>query len=153
MILLSCFYFFEHDNFAFILAGVQLLVFVKGFFQFKKRLSYLAGLKENGLTEEIVNDDAFVEKWHKISEKGVYRYCLVEGGIPLSLQLTASIFFLGIVFSVWLVPSTGPFDFSQLLLVSCFVGVTTGTAAARYLWSINQKKYSDIMSLNKEQNR
>ena len=152
-ILFSWLYFFKHDNFAFIIAGLVLFDLVKGYFKYKKKLSYLAGLKKNGFTEEMVDNRAFVEKWDKISKKGIYRYCLIEGGIPLALELIASFFVLGIVILIWLVPSTGPFEFSQLVWFSCFLGVIAGIAGARYLWYINQKKFSDLKtSLGNEQN-
>ena len=135
-------YFFKHDIFyTCFFAAWFIIIFLRGYFQYRKRESYLAELKKNGLTEEVVYNEIFIDKWTVKRKKGVYMYCLIEGFIVWGAYLTAVFCFIGLVLSTSVFSSGRPVDFSDMFWISCLLGIITGIAISIFLWSVNEKKF------------
>src|SRR5882757_927459 len=54
---------------------------IGGYFKYETKLIEIKKLKDKGLTEEDVANIQFVKKWEETREKGIWRYCITDGGI------------------------------------------------------------------------
>jgi hypothetical protein len=148
LLIFSLLYFFvDNKSYAHEYTVLWLWGFVEGFFAYAKRQKYLAGLEEKGFSERQVNIDEFIRQWEENRERGLVRYCIVDGGIIAGALLSI------VVSIVWmLILSTsdkrmfadGPGQIFQFIGITYLIGAVIGIAAYRITWSVNQKRFDNL---------
>ena len=105
-------------------------------FKNKKKLS-------NGLVEEDLNNIAFVKKWDETRQTGIYKYCIVDGGIIagacLSVIVSLVVFFYPGTDFLSLFP--GPLDMFVFIAFTYITGGLICVGAFRAMWHFKERKF------------
>lgn len=100
-------------------------------------------LKAKGLTEEDTANIIFVKKWEETRGKGVWRYCIIDGGIIRGAYLWLAISVLAIATSVvkfkGLVDAPG--NMFGFIGYTYIAGAIIGVISHRVLWIYNQRRF------------
>ncbi|WP_419701372.1 hypothetical protein [Mucilaginibacter sp. NFX135] len=100
-------------------------------------------LKNKGLTEEDIHNIRFVKKWQEIREKGIWRYCINDGGIILGAYLWLIISILLIATSIIKLQTLvdDPGNMFGFIGYNYIAGAIIGVIINRVLWPYNQRKF------------
>ncbi|HAL83430.1 MAG TPA: hypothetical protein DCO83_15315 [Mucilaginibacter sp.] len=147
VLIFSVLYFLVNDKtYAHVYAGLWTWGFVEGFFRYAQRQNYLSGLADKGLTEKEVNRFEFLKKWKENKERGLIKYCLIDGGIIAGAILSIGVGIVGIfilgktnahIFS-------GPGEIFQFIGITYLIGAIIGIISYRITWYINQNKFARL---------
>jgi hypothetical protein len=148
VIFLLLHYFITDKFLSYIYAASWLLGLILGYFQYIKRLSYLADLEKKGVTEKEVNGLAFVEQWKENRERGLFKYCIIDGAIVAGALLSLIISLIGV--SIFVdhnkhMFSDGPGEIFQFIGITYLIGAAIGAISYRITWAINQKRFNAII--------
>jgi hypothetical protein len=68
--------------------SIGMLLFLAAFTERRKTWTIKQyQLKNKGLTQEDISNIQFVKKWEETREKGIWRYCIIDGGIIFGAYL------------------------------------------------------------------
>jgi hypothetical protein len=143
-IFLTLYILVDHKTYAHEYTVLWIWGFVEGFFTYAKRQNYITSLAEKGLTEKGVNEQLFVRQWEENRERGLIKYCLIDGGIIAGALLSL------LVSVVWLMIldqnnarlfTDGPGEIFRFIGISYLIGAVIGVISYRVTWSIRQRKF------------
>lgn len=147
ILIFSLLYFIPKDkSYADAYTGLWIFGFVEGFFTYAQRQRYLTSLAEKGLTEKEINNQKFVKKWEENRERGLIKYCLVDGGIVAGalLSLLVSLIYLFIFAGNKRSFADGPGEIFQFIGTTYLIGAAIGVVSYRIIWSLRQKKFIQL---------
>ncbi|HTD40346.1 MAG TPA: hypothetical protein VK671_06970 [Mucilaginibacter sp.] len=147
LIFLSLYYLVKDKSYLQIYAIFWAIDLIAGFFPFAKRQLYLSDLQQKGLTEKDINNAAFLDRWKENRERGLLKYCIIDGGLILGAILSI---FIGLTGMIFLANKNDHIfsDPSEMLsyIGYCYLaGATLGIIINRYFWYINQKKFTILI--------
>ncbi len=148
IVIFSLLYCLVKDKlFAYAYLGLWLIELLIGFFTDSKRQLYLADLEKKGLTEKEVDNKAFIARWGENRERGIYKYCIIDGGIVLGALLSLLISFIW----MFVVPkgneglfSESPGQIFQFIGITYLIGAVIGILVNRIIWDYKQKKFIQL---------
>ncbi|MDR3694266.1 hypothetical protein [Mucilaginibacter sp.] len=141
----------DNKSYAYEYTGLWFLGFVEGFLGFAKRQNYLTSLAEKGLTEKQVNEQEFVKQWEENRERGLIKYCIVDGGIIAGALLSfpvSAVYYMILAQNNQKPFADGPGEMFQLIGVTYLIGAAIGLISYRITWSIKQKKYGQLIEVS-----
>jgi len=108
--------------------------------------------QSDGLSQEEISNNRFLDKWTEIREKGLWKYCINDGGFilgaGLSLALSIVIFFyLGSKFREIMADPGSLFAFIGYNYLG---GAIAGIIIHRFLWRSNERKYMRLTTSTDE---
>ncbi|WP_413669311.1 hypothetical protein ACEN9X_04700 [Mucilaginibacter sp. Mucisp86] len=135
-------YIYDNDNLIFLLFFP--FSFIQGYYRYQYKLTQAEKLKAKGLTEEDMENISFVKKWEHARKRGIWNYCIIDGGFIAGLALSI------ISSMIWFTLS-GKTDFHALLAepidMFAFIGynyiIGAGIAVMifRMKWKYNEKRF------------
>lgn len=131
------------DNFSYLYFIFLPITFVRDYFQFDNRQIKIKKLKAKGLTEEDIINIQFVKKWEEVREKGIWKYCITDGGIILGAYLWLTISILAIATSVVKFKALvdAPGNMFGFIGYTYIAGAIIGVISHRVLWIYNQRRF------------
>jgi len=148
ILIFSVLYFLlNNKTYAHLYAGLWTWGFVEGFFGFAKRQNYLTSLAVKGLTEKQVNEQEFIRRWEENRERGLVRYCIVDGGIIAGALISLMVSVVGMF--ILNAPdkrmfADGPGEIFQFIVVCYLIGAIIGMVSYRITWYINERKFNRL---------
>ena len=103
-------------------------------------------LKNKGLTQEDVANIQFVKKWQETREKGIWRYCINDGGIILGAYLWLIISVLLIATSIVKIQTLvdDPGNMFGFIGYSYMAGAIIGVIIHRALWPYQERRFTRL---------
>ncbi|MDB5135989.1 MAG: hypothetical protein JWP37_2592 [Mucilaginibacter sp.] len=95
LIFLLLYFFVGNKSYAHGYTGLWMIAFVEGFFSYAKGQNHLTNLAEKGLNEKEVSELAFLKQWEENRERGLIKYCLIDGGIIAGALLSLLVSLVG----------------------------------------------------------
>jgi hypothetical protein len=135
--------FYRNDSFLLYAILYAIFSMVFNIFRFKDRLERIEKLKAKGLTEEDIVNIEFAKKWGETRQKGVWNYCITDGGLIAGALLSIFVSIIYFVVShkniAQLLPDPGKmFGF---IAYAYLTGATIGIISHRILWIINERRF------------
>jgi hypothetical protein len=101
--------------------------------------------KHKSLTDEDVRNIFFVKKWEKVRERGLFKYCITDGGIILGAYLWLLVSILGISTIVSLKTITeDPTNMFSFIGYSYMIGGMIGVITNRLRWTYNERRFIQL---------
>ena len=148
VLIFSLLYFsFDDKSYAHEYTALWVFGFVEGFFGYAKRQMYLVDLEKKGLTEKQVNSNEFLKKWKENRERGLIKYCIVDGGIIAGalISILVSLVWMFIVnASDKRMFAGGPGEIFQFIGATYLIGAIIGAMFYRITWYVNQRKFARL---------
>lgn len=136
--ILTLVHFVGWEYFALFLMGI-----LRDAYHFKERLAKIYKLKSQGLTEEDLENIAFVKKWEETRTSGVWNYCITNGALIVGFSLIIPVSLLYVIFShktiTELLPDLGKMFGS--IAYSYLIGAIIGTIGCRIAWTIKERRF------------
>jgi hypothetical protein len=116
---------------------------IGGYFKFETKQAEIKKLKDKGLTEEDVYNIQFVKKWEETREKGIWRYCIIDGGIIFGAYLWIIVSALLIATSIIKFQSLvdDPGNMFGFIGYSYRTGAVIGVIIYRILWPYQERRF------------
>lgn len=120
-----------------------LVSFGRDYYHYDARLAYINKLKSKGLTEEDIYNINFVKKWEEARAKGIWLYCITDGGIILGAYLWIVISMLLVTTSIVSIKSLAadPGNMFAFIGYTYMIGATIGVIVNRIRWPYNQQRF------------
>jgi hypothetical protein len=139
--------YFWNKGYAYEYIVLLTIGFVEGFFTYVKKQRYIAELEKKGLTENDVTRAAFIKKWEENRERGLVKYCIIDGGIITGALLSVGIGLIGMFTlndSNKRMFADGPGEMFQFIGITYVIGAAIGIVAYRLTWYVNEKKFNKL---------
>ena len=144
LVMICVLYYFTGDlKFYLILFAVSL---IGGYFKYETKQAQIKKLREKGLTEEDVYNIEFVKKWEETREKGIWRYCINDGGIIFGAYLWLIISILLIATSIVKLQTLvdDPGNMFGFIGYNYIAGAIIGVIIYRALWPYNERRFKRV---------
>jgi len=134
----------EPTDFIFILLFIVNLF--KDYYTFDAKLAHLDQLKAKGLTVADVRNIEFVKSWEETRRRGIWKYCLKDGGIIAGAVL---LFVLGITYasifpSKFKIIVSSPGTMFSFIGYCYIAGAFIGVIIYRILWIYKEKRFNKL---------
>lgn len=143
----TLYFLFTNKTYANTYGWLLIIGFIENFFSYAKEQRYLGELAEKGLTPSEVDNRAFIKHWEENRERGMLKYCIINGGIIAGalLSLFVSLIWL-FVLSANNKPAfaVGPGEIFQFIGISYLIGAFTGSISYRIIWSLKQERFKRL---------
>jgi hypothetical protein len=123
-----------------------LVSFGRDYYHYDAKLAYSNKLKRKGLTEEDIRNISFVKKWEEARAKGIWLYCITDGGIILGAYLWIVISMLLISTAVVTIKdlAADPGNMFAFIGYTYMVGAVIGVIVNRIRWPYNQRRFINL---------
>ncbi|SDE28089.1 hypothetical protein SAMN05216464_10582 [Mucilaginibacter pineti] len=103
-------------------------------------------LKNKGLTQQDIRNIEFVKKWEETRKKGIWKYCISDGGIVLGAGLSLAISLLAYVTfpGIFKGLADSPGNMFSFIGYAYLAGAITGATIHRILWPYNQRRFMKL---------
>lgn len=134
-------YLYDHGNIIFLIFFP--LSFVQGYYRYQHKLAEAEKLKARGLTAEDVDNISFVKKWEATRQKGIWNYCVIDGGFLFGLAISI---FTSIITFVFAGRDFGtlmaePGDMFAFIGYNYMIGAGIAVIIFRLRWQYNEKRF------------
>jgi hypothetical protein len=150
ILIFSVLYFVVENKFyAHEYTGLWAFGFVEGFWGFAKRQRYLTKLAEKGLTEKQLNEQEFIKQWEENRERGLMKYCIIDGGIIAGALLSLPVGMAGFFILTQHNQrpfSDGPGEIFQFIGLTYLIGGIIGIVSYRITWSLKQRRFNHLIA-------
>jgi hypothetical protein len=120
-----------------------LVSFGRDYYHYDAKKAYVNRLKAKGLTEEDIANVAFVKNWEEARAKGIWLYCITDGGIILGAYLWVIISMVLIATSIVKIKTLAedPGNMFTFIGYTYMVGALIGVITKRIRWPYNQHRF------------
>jgi hypothetical protein len=131
------------DGFSYLYLIFFPISLIGDYFRFGNKLIEAKKLKAKGLTEEDIHNIQFVKKWEITRKRGIWRYCIIDGGIILGAGLSVVIsliifIILGDKFRSIIAEPGSMFSFIGYTYIW---GAVTGVISYKVLWPYKERRF------------
>ncbi len=134
--LLLCYFVLGRDYFP---MGIYLFFLIPNYYKYEDRQVRLQKLKTKGLTERDISNIDFVKKWEETRAKGLWRYCLRDGGVIAGAVFCPIFCLLAVAKNTKITDE--PSAMFKLIGYCYLLGTVAGGIGYRFLWNIKQEKF------------
>ena len=119
---------------------------IGGYFKYETKLAEIKKLQDKGLTEEDIHNINFVKKWEETREKGIWRYCIIDGGIISGAYLWLIVSILLIATSIVKLQTLvdAPGNMFGFIGYNYIAGAIIGVIIHRALWPYNERRFKRL---------
>ncbi len=123
-----------------------LLSITRDYYQYDAKLAYINGLKAKGLTPDDIYNINFVKQWDETHQKGIWLYCITDGGIILGAYLWLGVSVLLIATSIVKFKSLvdEPGNMFAFIGYTYLTGAVIGIIINRIRWPYNERRFKAL---------
>jgi len=135
----------------YLLLAVIVFNIATGYNNYRKNIDFETRLKAKGLTREDAANIQFVKKWEITRERGLWNYCITDGGFICGsgLSIVTSILTMLTLQKSLTTLFAEPEDMFRFIGLNFLSGVVLGIVIFRFKWNMNEKKNLNLTdSLN-----
>ncbi|QEM11804.1 hypothetical protein [Mucilaginibacter rubeus] len=139
---IAALYFYDNSNLIFLLFFP--FSFIQGYYRYQYKLTQAEKLKARGLTEEDIENISFVKKWEHSRKRGMWNYCVIDGGFifGLALSLITSIIWFKLSGKTDLhTLLSEPGDMFAFIGYNYMIGAGIAVIIFRMKWKYNEKRF------------
>jgi hypothetical protein len=123
-----------------------LLSIARDYYHYEAKQSYINRLKAKGLTPDDIYNINFVKQWDEIRKKGLWLYCITDGGIILGAYLWLGVSILLIATSIVKFQNlvNEPGNMFAFIGYTYLTGAVIGIIINRIRWPYNEGRFMKL---------
>jgi hypothetical protein len=120
-----------------------LIVIARDYYHYNSRNYEIKRLAKKGLTEEDIINIRFVKKWEETRKKGIWKYCIVDGGIILGagLSIVISLIISTMHRDTFEFLAADPNNMLSFIGYNFLAGAIIGLVSCRILWTYRERRF------------